>query len=254
MLGRIGIPGELGDAIVCLLEESQATIIVNGHRSTAFPLGRGVPQGDPLSPILYALSLEPLLDRVRRRVEGLMILGVNWKVGAFADDMVVGLGMVADVMELKEAVGWYEQCSGQKLNWHKCETMVLGNGLVGGDIIGTIVPHGEDVRYLGIFLSVYGSVLPKAWWEAKVEVWGDVLRSWGGRHISLAGRVTILNIYWLLKLWYMAYHLDFLALVVKRLLKLVKDWIWAGHWCQIKWEVLAMPVERGGLGLVDFPK
>ena len=108
MLGRIGIPGELGDAIVHLLEESQAAIMVNGHREIAFPLGRGVPQGDPLSPILYALSLEPLLDRVRRRVEGLTIFGVNWKVGAFTDDMVVGLGTVADVTELKEAVGWYE--------------------------------------------------------------------------------------------------------------------------------------------------
>ena len=184
---------------------------MNGHRGAAFPLGQGVPQGDPLSPILYALSLEPLLDRVRRRVEGLTVLGVNWKVGAFADDMVVGLSTIADVAELKEAVGWYEQCSGQKLNWHKCKIIVLRNDLVRGDIIGTIIPPGEAVWYLGIFLSVYGSVLPKAWWEAKVGVWGDVLRSWRGQHISLAGRVTILNIYWMPKLWYLAYHLDFPA-------------------------------------------
>ena len=59
MLERIGLLELLGDAIVCLLEESQAAIMVNGHRGVAFPLGRGVPQGDPLSPILYTLSLEP---------------------------------------------------------------------------------------------------------------------------------------------------------------------------------------------------
>ena len=58
--------------------------------------------------------------------------------------------------------------------------MVLGNGLVGGDIIGTIVPPGEAVQYLGIYLSVYGSVLPKEWWEARVGLWGGVLGSWGG--------------------------------------------------------------------------
>src|SRR3984885_27818 len=104
VLERIGIPELLGNAIVCLLEESQAVIMVNGHRGVAFPLGWGVPQGDTLSLILYALSLEPLLDRVRRRVKGLMVLGVNWKVGAFADDMVVGLRPVMVVMELKEAV------------------------------------------------------------------------------------------------------------------------------------------------------
>ena len=56
------------------------------------------------------------------------------------------------------------------------------------------------------------------------------------------------------KLWYVAYHLDFPAWVVKRLQKLAREWIWAGRQSQIKWEVLATPVERGGLGLVDFPK
>jgi hypothetical protein len=55
--------------------------------------------------------------------------------------------------------------------------------------------------------------------------------------------VTILNVYWMLKLWYLAYHLDFPAWVVKRLLKLAKDWIWAGRRSQISWETLALPVE-----------
>ena len=87
-----------------------------------------------------------------------------------------------------------------------------------------------------------------------MQAWGDALKGWGGRHISLAGRVTILNVYWMPKLWYLAYHLDFPAWVVKRLLKLAKDWIWAGRRSQISWETLALPVERGGLGLVDFPK
>ena len=65
--------------------------------------------------------------------------------------------------------------------------MMLGNRIVGGDIIGTVVPAGEAVRYLGIFFLVYGSVLPKAWWEGKVQAWGDALKGWGGHHISLAG-------------------------------------------------------------------
>jgi hypothetical protein len=88
-----------------MLEGSKAAIMVNGHQGVLFSLGRGVPQGDPLSPILYALSLEPLLDRIRRWIGGLSVLGVTWKVGAFADDMVVGLGSVQDVGELKETVG-----------------------------------------------------------------------------------------------------------------------------------------------------
>ncbi len=84
--------------------------------------------------------------------------------------------------------------------------------------------------------------------------WGEALRGWGGRHISLAGRVSILNVYWFPKLWYVAYHLDFLAWVVKKLVKVARDWIWAGRRSQVSWDTLARPVVRGGLGLVDFPK
>ena len=90
--------------------------MVNGHRRAAFPLGWGVLQGDPLSPILYTLFLELLLDRIKRRVKELTVLGMNWKVGAFADNMIVGLDTIVDIAELKKAVGWYEQCSGQKLS------------------------------------------------------------------------------------------------------------------------------------------
>ena len=180
VLDCIGVPLQFRTSMIGLLDSSRAALQCNGHRGLAFSLGRGVLQGDPLSPILYALSLEPLMDRIWRKVVGLSIYGIGWKVGAFADDMVVGLGAVADVRALKEAVEWYEGHSGAKLNWHKCETMVLGNGLMGGDVIGTIVPAGEAVRYLGIFLSVYGSVLPKAWWESRVAIWGEALRGWGG--------------------------------------------------------------------------
>ena len=104
-LGRIGIPRRLGRVIIQMLEGSKAAIMVNGHQGVPFSLERGVPQGDPLSPILYALSLEPLLDRIRRWIGGLLVLGVTWKVGAFADNMVVSLGSVQDVGKLKETVG-----------------------------------------------------------------------------------------------------------------------------------------------------
>ena len=167
----------------------------NSHYGVAFPLGRGVPQGDTLLLILYALSLEPLLDRIHCKVVGLSMYRIGWKVGAFADDIVVGLGSVADVGALQETVEWYEAHSGAKLNWYKCETMVLGNGLVGGDVIGTIVPVGEVVQYLGIFLSVYGSVLLREWWVSRVNIWEEALQGWGGHHISLIGRVAILNVY-----------------------------------------------------------
>jgi hypothetical protein len=215
-------------SVISLLQNSRAAIMMNGHRGVAFPLERGVPQGDPMSPLLYALALEPFLDRVQHHLTGLEVWGISWKIGAFADDMVVGLGSQGDIVELQESVQWLEEGSGQKLNWDKCETLPLGNGLIGGTIVGKIIPNGEAVWYLGIYFSVYGTTLMKTWWTGKLEEWIGVLNGWGGQHISLAGRAMILNIYWLPKLWYLGYHLDFPPWVIRGLMKAARHWLWAG--------------------------
>ena len=70
---------------------------MNGWCGEEFSLGRGVPQGDTLSPLLYVLSLEPLINNMRRKMTGLQLDGVDWKLGAFADDMVVRMGNPGDI-------------------------------------------------------------------------------------------------------------------------------------------------------------
>ena len=97
VLDQIGVPPRFSASMLRLLESSRAALMCNGYCGRTFALGRGVPQGDPLSPILYALLLEPLMDRICQKVAGISIYDIVWKVGAFADDMVVGLGSVADV-------------------------------------------------------------------------------------------------------------------------------------------------------------
>jgi hypothetical protein len=65
VLRKLGMPEKFVLSVISLLQNSWAAIMMNGHRGVAFPLERGVPQGDPMSPLLYALALEPFLDRVR---------------------------------------------------------------------------------------------------------------------------------------------------------------------------------------------
>ena len=97
VLQKIGFSHPEMERLMGLLRGGRAAIIMNGWCSEEFPLGRGVPQGDPLSPLLYVLSLEPLIDNMRRKMTGLQLGGVNWKLGAFADDMVVGMGSPEDI-------------------------------------------------------------------------------------------------------------------------------------------------------------
>ena len=133
-------------------------------------MGSGLPQGDPLSPVIYTLALEPLLAKLRRRLIGIHLSpSVHWQLGAFADDMVVGIQYDFDRRMVVQTLKEYELVSGGKLNWHKCERLIIGDGLwkTGADdsVVDNmekqmrIVFRGEAVCYLGIWMSCYGTVL-----------------------------------------------------------------------------------------------
>jgi len=105
---------------------------------------------------------------------------VTWKLGAFANDMVVGLGEEGDVTIIQEGIQKYERVAGAKLNWDKCETMDIGTGLGEDGRFGKTVVKGAAVRYLGIWFSVYGTVLPEEWWRNMVQKWEEILTKWAG--------------------------------------------------------------------------
>ena len=81
----------------------QAVVQVNGRRSRMFAIERSVRQGCSLSPLLYVLSLKPLLRRLRDRTTNPVLRGVPFagpltaRVSAFADDITVFLSRRLDI-------------------------------------------------------------------------------------------------------------------------------------------------------------
>lgn len=51
-----------------LYTDPLAAVITNGHRSDNFPLFRGTRQGCPLSPLLFAIAIEPFAQMIRDEV------------------------------------------------------------------------------------------------------------------------------------------------------------------------------------------
>lgn len=62
-LTHLGIPSLMLARIMALYVNPTARVTVNGHLFTdAFQISNGTQQGCPLSPLLYALYLEPMLN------------------------------------------------------------------------------------------------------------------------------------------------------------------------------------------------
>lgn len=91
MLEGFGFDKSFIDIIKVLYQDIESVLKVNGGLSGPFKISRGIRQGCALSGMLYAMSIEPLLVRIRNKIEGwdLPFSGISFKLCAYADDIVV---------------------------------------------------------------------------------------------------------------------------------------------------------------------
>lgn len=85
-----------------------AQVKVNGNFSSSFQIGNGMRQLCPLSPLLFALVVEPLLCTLRasKDIKGLQVGNMEHKLSTYADDVLFHLSdpliLLANLMkELK---------------------------------------------------------------------------------------------------------------------------------------------------------
>jgi hypothetical protein len=121
--------GEGFVALLCLLyKEAFCLVKVGGGLSCPVQVQRGIRQGCPISGQLYSLAIEPLLNRLRSRLSGLMLPGWPQRpslvVLAYADHInVIGKSQALQVGQWADKV--MPKLPGN-LSWGKQGMKVLG--------------------------------------------------------------------------------------------------------------------------------
>lgn len=227
-----------------------AAVRINGQTSSYFPLGRGTRQGCPLSPLLFAIVIEPLAEAIRNspKITGISTNKKDHKIALYADDILLFItNPQTSVPAVLEIINQFSEFSGYKINFSKSEVMPLGSPQC--PISSPFKWSPEGFTYLGISITPSLEGLYKANFEPLLKRIRDDLDRWMSLPLSLLGRIALLKMNILPKLLYYFQMVPILLnnKTIKRINSCFTTFIWNKKKPRLKMAKLQMSAEKGGL-------
>lgn len=222
-----------------------------GLTNSIFP-SRGLRQGDPLSPILYNFSLEPLLLTLNKELHGIITNNQEpLKALAFADDCVVGIKDETDSKKLEKIIKIYENYSQALLNKSKTEAIQLGKETF--NLPWNISTTKNPVRHLGYLFTKDGPACDLM--ETNLlENCKKRLSLLTNNNLSLVGKTVIFNTFISSKIWFFAHLIPLSNIFIKNLKTITQQFLWQTEFPPRALDYLFPDKKKGGLGIVCIEK
>ncbi|PNX92269.1 cysteine-rich receptor-like protein kinase [Trifolium pratense] len=184
------------------LKTNSISVLVNGSPSKEFEMGRGLRQGDPLSPFLFLIAAEGFNLLMKKAVDLGNFSGYKFDGGdecfshlQYADDtLIIGRKGWGNIRIIKAILLLFELMSGLKVNFHK-------SLLIGINIHQIWIEEAAKIlnckvgsfpfKYLG--LPIGANPRRIATWQPVIDAVRFRLSGWKHSQLSIGGRVVILK-------------------------------------------------------------
>ncbi|GKV38927.1 hypothetical protein SLEP1_g46780 [Rubroshorea leprosula] len=250
------------------LSTTRISVLVNGSPTKEFEMGKGLRQGDPLSPFLVLMIAEGLQGLVQRAVKEGMLHGIEiGKKGLsvsllqFADDTIImGRADTENIRMVKDILKWFELMSGLRINFSKSSVFgynVSEKWLKGS--AGMLHCRVGKAHFLYLGLPANEKFGNKKLWELVVNKFRAKLAVWKAATLSFEGRLILLNsVLSTLPIFYMSLYL-LPNSVLEELIRIQRNFLWGGtgsnkkiSW--VKWEYVGRAKAKEGLGVPNLQR
>lgn len=255
VLRRMGFGESFIKWIELLYKNPMAQILLNGTLQAPLYPTRGVKQGDPLSALLFVLTLEPLGNLLRRHEEhGICLTDDHVATSIFfADDTTLLSNSTDGLRYFLKIVDTYCMGSGAKLNLHKSVLLCLNRHTECPSVPHVkVLGRTESTKYLGI--PIGQTVTDFDVLQAIEKKFYDAFLLWFRRPRTLQGRLLVTHTMVLSQLWHYSVHIQIPTATVQRWQSMVNRFILSRKYTReakavhlISQEFLYLPKARGGL-------
>ncbi|KAL3685513.1 hypothetical protein R1sor_003535 [Riccia sorocarpa] len=267
VMQRMGFSSATINRMRALQMEAETRILLNGDLLPTFQVEKGVRQGCPLSPMLYAIATVPSILAIRK--ENLsgnirpvrVTTDVDISVVYLADDMAVYLQLHRDsVFRLFNLLEQFQRATGGKINWQKSKMLIIGQRrdapIWTSSLPLQLVPPDQSIRYLGASLSTLWNGVDNG--ASLLEMLNKCAGGYSQEFMSFESRVIALKHGVFASLVYHMMVSKFKAGTIKRIEGTLRRFLWSSNQdglpkkSLVAWESVVLPESQGGLGVGDF--
>ena len=175
----------------------------------------------------------------------------EWKISQYADDTTLFLDDEHSLSLVIQIIKMFTKCSGLKINKDKSEAIYIG--------VSSNFRHkcnikwtSGDVKCLGVYINKNTSLANGHNINHNLEKIQSLIKIWSCRHLTLKGRVTIVNSLLIPQMLYIASVLHIPKWALTKFKTMITNFIWSNKPAKIKYTTLIAPINQGGLNLQDL--